>query len=128
MPKLIAAPTRIPVPGNKQIHEYIGRVNTQASEISIAHMKSPSGWSEPGQTPEFREITVVFRGLLRVEHTGGHLDVAGGQAVITEPGEWVRYSTPTEDGAEYVAICLPAFSLDTVHRDSATEATDHMTR
>jgi quercetin dioxygenase-like cupin family protein len=118
MPKLIPAPTRIPVPGNKQVHEYVGRVNTQSSNISIAHMKSPSGWSEPAQTPDFQEITVVLRGLLRVEHAGGVLDVKGGQAILAEPGERVRYSTPTEEGAEYVAICLPAFTVDGAHRDA----------
>jgi mannose-6-phosphate isomerase-like protein (cupin superfamily) len=93
-------------------------VNTKHSELSVAHMRSPGGWLEPGQTPEFREITVVLKGLLRVEHKGGHLDVRAGQAVLTEPGEWVRYSTPEADGAEYIAICLPAFSPDTVHRDA----------
>jgi mannose-6-phosphate isomerase-like protein (cupin superfamily) len=117
MPKLIPAPTRIPVPGNKQIHEYVGHVNTQSAEISVAHMKSPAGWSEPGQQPTFQEITVVLRGLLRVEHQGGVLDVGGGQAIVSEPGEWVRYSTPTDEGAEYVAICLPAFTPDGAHRD-----------
>jgi mannose-6-phosphate isomerase-like protein (cupin superfamily) len=117
MPKLIAAATRIPVPGNKQVHEYIGQVNTKSADISIAHMNSPAGWEEPAQTPEFREITVVLHGLLRVEHAGGITDVHGGQAIIAEPGERVRYSTPTPEGAEYVAICLPAFSADTVHRE-----------
>jgi hypothetical protein len=118
MPRMIAAPTAIQVPGNKQIHEYVGRVNTDSGDISVAHMKSPAGWTEPGQRPEFREITVVFRGTLHVEHEGGSLDVAGGQAIITEPGEWVRYSTPAPDGAEYVAICLPAFEINSVHRDA----------
>jgi quercetin dioxygenase-like cupin family protein len=117
MPKLIPAPTRIPVPGDKQIHEYIGRVNTRSADISVAHMKSPAGWSEPAQQPEFQEITVVLRGLVRVEHAGGSTDVHGGQAIITEPGERVRYSTPLAEGAEYVAICLPAFDPNTVHRD-----------
>jgi mannose-6-phosphate isomerase-like protein (cupin superfamily) len=119
MPKLIAAPSRIPVPGNKQVHEYVGRVNTNSKEISIAHMNSPAGWDEPAQTPEFREITVVLRGLLRVEHTDGIMDVRGGQAIIVESGERIRYSTPTPEGAEYVAICLPAFSVDTVHREES---------
>ncbi len=117
MPKLIPAPTRIPVPGDKQIHEYVGRVNTQSSEISVAHMKSPAGWSEPGQQPTFQEITIVLQGALRVEHQNGVLDVKGGQAIVVEPGEWVRYSTPAE-GAEYVAICLPAFGLEEARRDN----------
>jgi hypothetical protein len=116
MPKLIDAPKRIPVLGNKVIDEYIGRVNTGDSQVSVAHMRSPAGWSEPGQKPEFDEFTVVLKGTVRVEHTGGALEVAAGQAVLAQKGEWVRYSTP--DGAEYVAICLPAFSPDTVHRDS----------
>jgi mannose-6-phosphate isomerase-like protein (cupin superfamily) len=119
VPRLIPAPTRIPVPGNKQVHEYVGRVNTQSDDISVAHMKSPPGWNEPGQHPEFREITVVLRGMMRVEHEGGPTDVTAGQAIITEPGEWVRYSTPAPEGAEYVAICLPAFSANTVHRDDS---------
>ncbi|WPB73980.1 AraC family ligand binding domain-containing protein [Archangium violaceum] len=120
MPTLIPSPTRITAAGNKPklIDEYVGRVNSRQADISVAHMRSPGGWLEPGQTPEFREITVVLRGVLRVEHKGGLLDVRAGQAVITEPGEWVRYSTPEEEGAEYMAICLPAFSPDTVHRDS----------
>ncbi|QRO00871.1 AraC family ligand binding domain-containing protein [Archangium violaceum] len=120
MPTLIPAPTRVTAAGNKPklIDEYVGRVNTKHSELSVAHMRSPGGWLEPGQTPEFREITVVIKGVLRVEHKGGHLDVRAGQAVVTEPGEWVRYSTPEADGAEYIAICLPAFSPDTVHRDA----------
>jgi mannose-6-phosphate isomerase-like protein (cupin superfamily) len=120
MPTLIPAPTRVTAAGNKPklIDEYVGRVNTKHSELSVAHMRSPGGWLEPGQTPEFREITVVIKGVLRVEHKGGHLDVRAGQAVVTEPGEWIRYSTPEADGAEYIAICLPAFSPDTVHRDT----------
>jgi mannose-6-phosphate isomerase-like protein (cupin superfamily) len=120
MPTLIPAPTRVTAAGNKPklIDEYVGRVNTKHSELSVAHMRSPGGWLEPGQTPEFREITVVIKGVLRVEHKGGHLDVRAGQAVVTEPGEWIRYSTPEADGAEYIAICLPAFSPDTVHRDA----------
>jgi AraC-like ligand binding domain. len=89
-----------------------------SNEVSIAHMKSPPGWTEPGQRPEFREITVVLRGSVRVEHEGGSLDVAAGQAIITEPGEWVRYSTPAPDGAEYVAVCLPAFEINSAHRDA----------
>ena len=115
MPVLIDKATRIPVPGNKVIDEYIGRVNTMDTVASIAHMRSPAGWSEPGQTPEFDEFTVVFAGALRVEHGNGMLEVTAGQAVIARRGEWVRYSTP--HGAEYVAVCLPAFSQETVHRD-----------
>jgi ethanolamine utilization protein EutQ (cupin superfamily) len=115
MPKLIAAPTRIPVPGNKLVEEYIGRVNSADSRISIAHMHSPAGWSEPGQRPEFDEFTIVLHGAMRVEHEGGTMDVRAGQAVMSQKGEWVRYSTP--DGAEYLAICVPAFGIDTVHRD-----------
>jgi ethanolamine utilization protein EutQ len=119
MPKLIAQPTRIQAAGNKVklIDEYIGRVNSQTSQTSIAHMRSPSGWQEPGQTPQFDEFTIVLKGLVRVEHKGGILDVEAGQAVITEKGEWVRYSTPGEEGAEYIAVCVPAFSMETVHRD-----------
>jgi ethanolamine utilization protein EutQ (cupin superfamily) len=119
MPKLIEKPTRIEAAGNKPklIDEIVGRVNTRDDGVSVAHMRSPSGWVEPGQRPTFREITYVIRGSLTVDHEGGTLVVAAGQAVIQEPGEWVRYSTPGPDGAEYVAICLPAFSPDTVHRD-----------
>ncbi|MBX2850507.1 MAG: cupin domain-containing protein [Phycisphaeraceae bacterium] len=101
----------------KRIEEYAGRVNTEDRGISIARMTSPGGWEEPGQRPAFREFTIVLHGSLRVEHEGGVLDVNAGQAVITEPGEWVRYSTPGGEGAEYIAVCLPAFSPDTVHRD-----------
>jgi ethanolamine utilization protein EutQ (cupin superfamily) len=115
MPVLINNPARIPVPGNKVIDEYVGRVNTRDTAASIAHMRSPAGWSEPGQTPEFDEFTVVLAGTLRVEHHQGAMEVAAGQAVIARRGEWVRYSTP--QGAEYVAVCLPAFSPETVHRD-----------
>ncbi|MBM3727432.1 MAG: cupin [Acidobacteria bacterium] len=117
MPTLIPAPTVIPVPGNKEIHEFAGLANTGAGNISIAHMRSPAGWSEPGQTPEFDEYTVVLRGAMRVEHRGGSVDVRAGQAILTHKGEWVRYSTPGAQGAEYIAICLPAFSPATVHRD-----------
>jgi len=119
MPKLIAAPTVIQAAGNKpkRIEEFAGRVNSGHSQVSVARMTSPEGWIEPGQQPEFEEITVVLRGLVRVEHHGGVLDVRQGQAVVTAPGEWVRYSTPEAEGAEYVAICLPAFSPGTVHRD-----------
>jgi len=119
MPTIVSQPTRIRSAGNKPktIDEYIGRVNTNGSEVSVAHMRSPGGWEEPGQTPEFDEFTVVLKGMLRVKHKQGEMDVKAGQAVIAHRGEWVQYSTPLEDGAEYVAICLPAFSMDTVHRD-----------
>ena len=120
MPRLIAKPTQIEAAGEppKIIREYIGRVNSGTSAVSVAHMKSPSGWSEPKQTPQFDEYTVVLSGSLRVEHEGGSIDVNAGQAVIAERGEWVRYSSPGKDGAEYIAVCLPAFSPDTVHRHS----------
>lgn len=101
----------------KTIQEFAGRVNSGHAAVSVARMISPSGWVEPGQTPEFEEITVVLRGMLRVEHAGGAFEVRAGQAVVTLPGEWVRYSSPEPEGAEYVAVCLPAFSPDTVHRD-----------
>ncbi len=118
MPTLIASPTRIPAAGNKPklIDEYVGRLNSQETRISVAHMRSPEGWQEPGQTPEFEEYTLVLRGRLRVEHRQGVLELGAGQAVIAHPGEWVRYSTPHE-ATEYIAICLPAFSPHTVHRD-----------
>ena len=118
MPKLIAAPTRIKPAGNlpKTIDEYVGRENSTESRISVARMQSPAGWEEPGQTPEFHEYTVVLKGRLVVRHKDGVLEVTAGQAVLTEPGEWVQYSTPQE-ATEYIAICLPAFSLETVHRD-----------
>ena len=119
MPTLIPSPTRIQSAGNKPklIDEYIGRVNSATSAASIAHMRSPGGWREPGQTPEFDEFTVVLRGTLRVEHRGGSIDVRAGQAIVAHRGEWVCYSTPDVDGAEYIAVCLPAFAMDTVHRD-----------
>jgi ethanolamine utilization protein EutQ len=119
MPTLIAQPTRIQSAGNKPklIDEYVGRVNSATAALSVAHMRSPGGWLEPGQSPEFDEFTVVLRGRLRVEHQGGAMDVNAGQAVIAHRGEWVRYSTPDADGAEYIAVCLPAFSMDTVRRD-----------
>ncbi len=119
MPELIARPVRVEAAGNKPklIDEYIGRVNSGDGAVSVAHMRSPGGWVEPGQTPEFDEFTVVLRGVLRVEHRGGQMDVAAGQAVVARSGEWIRYSTPTEEGAEYVAVCVPAFSPGTVHRD-----------
>jgi len=121
MPRLIAAPTVIAAAGTKpkRIEEFAGRVNSGHAQVSVARMTSPSGWEEPGQRPEFEEITVVLRGMVRVEHDTGVLDVRAGQAVVTSPGEWIRYSTPEADGAEYVAICLPAFSPDTVHRDES---------
>ncbi len=119
MPTLISQPARIPSAGNqpKLIDEYIGRVNSQTSPVSIAHMRSPAGWLEPGQTPAFDEFTIVLNGMLRVEHKNGSIDVVAGQAIIAHAGEWIRYSTPHEGGAEYIAVCLPAFSMETVHRD-----------
>ena len=119
MPRMIPGPTVIQAAGNKpkRIEEYAGRVNSGHPGVSVARMRSPEGWQEPGQRPEFEEITVVLRGTLRVEYDGGVLDIGEEQAVITAPGEWVRYSTPFAGGAEYVAVCLPAFSIDTVHRD-----------
>ena len=115
MPELISAPHLIPVPGNKIIEEYVGHVNNKESQVSVARMRSPAGWSEPGQRPDFDEFTVVLNGALHVQHDKGVLEVQAGQAVIARKGEWVRYSTP--QGAEYVAICVPAFAPDTVHRD-----------
>ena len=119
MPTFIAKPTRVEAAGNKPklIDEYVGRVNSATSATSVAHMRSPGGWQEPGQTPEFDEFTVVLRGTLRVEHRAGSMDVHAGQAVIAHRGEWVRYSTPQPEGAEYIAVCLPAFAIETVHRD-----------
>jgi len=119
MPTLIPQPTRITAAGNKPklIDEYIGRVNSKDSSVSVAHMRSPQGWVEPGQKPEFEEFTIVLRGMLRVKSADGELDVNAGQAVITHAGEWVQYSTPNAEGAEYIAVCLPAFSMETVHRD-----------
>jgi mannose-6-phosphate isomerase-like protein (cupin superfamily) len=120
MPRLIAQPTIIEAAGNKpkRIEEFAGRVNSGHADVSVARMTSPEGWLEPGQRPQFEEITVVLRGLLRVEHETGALDVRAGQAVVTLPGEWIRYSTPEPGGAEYVAVCLPAFSPETVNRDA----------
>jgi mannose-6-phosphate isomerase-like protein (cupin superfamily) len=122
MPTLIPAPTIIHAAGNKpkRIEEYAGRVNTGHADVSVARMVSPEGWAEPGQRPDFQEITLVLRGTLRVEHDGGSMDVCAGQAIVTQPGEWVRYASPAAGGAEYVAVCLPAFSPDTVHRDAAS--------
>jgi mannose-6-phosphate isomerase-like protein (cupin superfamily) len=121
VPVHLPRPTRIESAGNKpkRIEEFVGRVNSGTSALSVARMTSPPGWLEPGQTPEFDEVTVVLRGLLRVEHRDGAIDVREGEAVMTRAGEWVRYSTPGDDGAEYVAVCLPAFSPETVHRDEA---------
>ncbi len=118
-PTLIAQPTRVAAAGNKPklIDEFLGRVNSSTPEVSVAKMQSPGGWQEPGQTPEFDEFTVVVRGMLRVEYRGGSLDVRAGQAVICPRNQWIRYSTPEPDGAEYFAICVPAFSPDSVHRD-----------
>jgi quercetin dioxygenase-like cupin family protein len=118
MARLIEAPTRIEAAGTlpKRIDEFAGRVNTGQSDVSVARMQSPPGWQEPGQRPEFLEITVVLKGMMRVETEGQPIEVRAGQAIVTEPGEWIRYSTP--EGAEYVAVCLPAFSPDTVHRDA----------
>lgn len=117
-PELVATATRVEAAGEppKLIDEYIGRVNSGTTQCSVAHMRSPAGWSEPAQTPEFDEYTIVLSGMLLVHHAGGQLEVQAGQAVISSAGEWVQYSTP--DGAEYIAVCLPAFSPDTVHRDS----------
>ena len=120
MPQLIEQPSTIEAAGNlpKVIREFVGRVNTATTGVSIAHMSSPPGWQEPGQRPDFDEYTLVLRGMLLVEHEDGRLEVRAGQAVHTRPGEWVRYSSPEGDGAEYVAVCLPAFAPDTVHRDA----------
>ncbi len=117
VPQLIATPRQIPVPGGKVVEEYVGRVATGTEGVSVARMISPAGWDEPAQTPEFDEVTFVIRGTVRVEHDGGLLDVTAGQAVLARAGERVRYSTPDPAGAEYVAVCLPAFGLDLVHRD-----------
>ena len=120
MPRLIDRPTLIKAEGNKpkQIEEYAGRVNSGHAGVSVARMVSPEGWVEPGQRPEFEEITLVLRGVLRVEHERGALDVRAGQAIVTHPGEWVRYSSPEPGGAEYVAVCMPAFTPQSVHRDA----------
>jgi ethanolamine utilization protein EutQ len=118
LPILIERPTRVQAAGNlpKIIDEYVGRLNNREDRLSVAHMRSPSGWEEPGQAPEFEEYTIVLRGTLRVRHKDGIIDVRAGQAIIAHPGEWIQYSTPEGD-AEYIAICLPAFSPATVHRD-----------
>ena len=119
MPRFIERPTVIQAGGNlpKRIEEYAGRVNSGHEQVSVARMVSPEGWVEPGQRPEFQEITLVLRGLIRVEHETGTIDVRAGQSVVTDPGEWVRYASPEPGGAEYVAVCVPAFGPDTVHRD-----------
>jgi ethanolamine utilization protein EutQ (cupin superfamily) len=119
MPTLIAEPQRVAAAGQppKLIDEYVGRVRTGEGGVSVAHMRSPQGWTEPGQRPEFDEYTLVLKGRLQVEHEGGVLEVRAGQAVVTRRGEWVRYSTPDADGAEYVAVCVPAFSLEAARRD-----------
>ncbi len=124
MPTLIEAPAIVEAAGSppKRIEEYAGRVRTGHQALSVARMQSPEGWQEPGQRPEFEEVTVVLRGMLRVEHEAGALEVRAGQAVLTQPGEWVRYGSPEPGGAEYVAVCLPAFSPDTVHRDPESPA------
>lgn len=119
MPRHIPAPTRVDAAGNKRkrIDEYVGRVNSGTAEISIAHMRSPAGWVEPGQRPDFDEYTLVLKGMLRVEHEGGVLEVRAGEAVAVHAGEWVRYSTPGAEGAEYIAVCLPAFAIEAAHRE-----------
>jgi len=119
MPRIIESPSIIESAGNKpkRIEEYIGRVNSGHAEVSVARMVSPAGWVEPGQRPAFMEVTVVLSGKIHLEYEGGECDIVAGQSVVTEPGEWVRYSTPEVGGAEYVAVCLPAFSPSTVHRD-----------
>jgi mannose-6-phosphate isomerase-like protein (cupin superfamily) len=119
-PTLLPSPSRVAAAGTKPklIDEYIGRVNSQTEGVSVAHMRSPQGWTEPGQTPDFDEYTLVLKGHLHVEYTGGELDVRAGQAVIAHRGQWVRYSTPSPEGAEYIAVCLPAFTLDAAHRDA----------
>ena len=119
MPTLIPNASRVEAAGNKPklIDEHVGRVSSRTEAVSVAHMQSPGGWQEPGQTPEFDEFTVVLRGVLRVEHREGTIDVAAGQAVIAHKGEWVRYSTPNAEGADYIAVCVPAFAPAIVHRD-----------
>ena len=119
MPRIIESPTIIEAAGNKpkRIEEFVGMVNSDQSDVSVARMVSPGGWVEPGQRPDFMEITLVLKGKLHLEYEGGEVDVSAGQSAITYPGEWLRYSTPHAGGAEYVAVCLPAFSPDTVHRD-----------
>ena len=122
MPTLIAKPTSIQAAGNKPklIAEYIGRVNSKTEGVSVAQMRSPQGWVEPGQTPEFEEFTIVLKGMVRVTYKSGSFDVRAGQAVIAHKDEWVQYSTPEDGGAEYIAVCLPAFAMETVHRDNGS--------
>ena len=119
MPTLLQQPTVIQAAGNppKRIEEFVGRVNSGDPSVSVARMQSPQGWREPGQRPAFREVTLVLEGMVRVEHEGGVLDVRAGQAVVAQPGEWVRYNSPEPGGADYVAVCTPAFSPETVNRD-----------
>ncbi len=119
MPTLVRTPSVVTAAGNvpKRIEEFVGRVNTDTNTVSIARMKSPAGWEEPGQTPEFEEYTVVLNGMLRVTTKEMEIDVYAGEAIIMHKGEWVRYSTPDPEGAEYIAVCLPAFTPDAVHRD-----------
>jgi quercetin dioxygenase-like cupin family protein len=121
MPTVIKKPSIIQAAGTKpkRIEEYVGRVNSHHSAVSVARMVSPEGWQEPGQRPEFEEITVVIQGMLRVEHERGTIEIRAGEAIVAHPGEWVRYSTPEPGGAVYVAVCLPAFSIETVHRDES---------
>src|SRR5215218_9264085 len=130
MPRLIETPAVVQAAGNKpkRIEEYAGRVNSGHAAVSIARMRSPGGWQEPGQRPDIEEITVVLDGMVRVEYEGGAIEVAAGQAIVTAPGEWVRYSTPLPGGAEYIAVCLPAFSPDTVHRDENSSASSSTSR
>ena len=120
MPTLISTPSRMEAVTNKPIliEEYIGRIRSGHNQVSIAYLSCPAGWIEPGQTPDFEEFTLVLKGILRVAHRDGVLDIHAGQAIITHPGEWVQYSTPETEGSEYVAVCLPAFSMETAHRDS----------
>jgi len=120
MPTFLSQPTRIQAAGTKPklIDEYVGRVNSKTEGVSVAHMRSPQGWEEPGQTPQFDEFTIVLKGMLRVRHRDGEMDVRAGQGVIAHRGEWIQYATPEEGGAEYIAVCSPAFSPGTVHRDS----------
>jgi len=117
VPELVASAVRVPVPGGKVIDEYAGRAATGDAAVSVAHMTAPGGWAEPAQTPQFDEVTVVLRGCVRVEHDGGVLEVRAGQAVLTRAGERVRYSVPEAEGAEYVAVCVPAFALDLAGRE-----------
>ena len=120
MPTLIEAPTTVPAAGTppKTIDEYVGRVNSATDSVSVAHMKSPAGWQEPGQTPHFEEIAIVLHGMLHVEHAEGTMDLRPGQAMIAHKGEWIRYTSPEAGGAEYISVCLPAFSPQLVHRDA----------